>query len=188
MRDEPAVLIWAPVGRDGSVIERLLSDAAISSQQCEGIDDLLCRLEGGAGAVIAQEGLREADLPVIDAWVKAQPSWSDFPFVLLSHRGQAIEQHVVDTLGNATVLERPVNQMALISAVSSARRARRFTIARLGGVRFRKVLNVGRRGWLRVIAMTVAHRQIGPHALVDEMSIGGVRIGLGGSHRWTHSR
>ena len=124
MRDEPAVLIWAPVGRDGSVIERLLSDAAISSQQCEGIDDLLCRLEGGAGAVIAQEGLREADLPVIDAWVKAQPSWSDFPFVLLSHRGQAIEQHVVDTLGNATVLERPVNQMALISAVSSARRAR----------------------------------------------------------------
>ncbi|GGD84384.1 hypothetical protein GCM10011515_00160 [Tsuneonella deserti] len=124
MRGETRVLIWAPVGRDGPVIERLLAGAGIACLPCGGVAELLSRLDGAAGAVIAQEGLGGADLLAIDAWVKAQPSWSDFPFVLLAHRGGAIDRQVVDLLGNATVLERPISQTALISAVRSACRAR----------------------------------------------------------------
>lgn len=121
---EPPVLIWAPVGRDGPVIQRLLGDARITSRACEGIDDLLRGLDEAAGAVIAQEGLLGADFARVDEWIKGQPSWSDFPFVLLSHRGGAIDRRMIALLGNVTVLERPVNQTTLISAVGSARRAR----------------------------------------------------------------
>ncbi|NNG56426.1 GAF domain-containing hybrid sensor histidine kinase/response regulator [Sphingomonas paucimobilis] len=124
MTGEPPVLIWTPVGRDGPVIQKLLADTAIASRLCEGIDDLLRRLDGAAGAVLAQEGLLGADLARIDEWAKGQPTWSDFPFVLLSHRGGAIDPRIVALLGNVTVLERPVNQTTLISAIGSARRAR----------------------------------------------------------------
>lgn len=124
MASDPSVLIWAPVGRDGPVIERLLGDAGIPGRRCSGFGDLLRGLDGAAGAIIAQEGLTAADLAAVDLWVKAQPSWSDFPFVLLSHRGGTIDRQTVSLLGNVTVLERPVDQTTLISAVSSARRAR----------------------------------------------------------------
>jgi PAS domain S-box-containing protein len=106
------------------VIGRLLSDIGIVCRQCDSLSDLVGQLECAAGAVVAQEGLRYADLQVIAEWVGAQPNWSDFPFVLLSHRGGPIEPKLVEALGNVTVLERPVGQTALISAVGSARRAR----------------------------------------------------------------
>ncbi|WP_423605245.1 ATP-binding protein [Sphingomonas sp. MS122] len=124
MRGDPTVLIWTPTGRDGPVIQRLLGDAGIRGRPCAGFDELLGGLDEAAGAVIAQEGLLGTDLAAIDQWVKAQPSWSDFPFVLLSHRGGTIDRQVVALLGNVTVLERPVDQTTLVSAVGSARRAR----------------------------------------------------------------
>jgi len=68
MIDEPPVLIWTPVGRDGPVIQRLLSDSGITSRLCDGIDDLLDLLDGAAGAVLAQEGLLGADFGRIDEW------------------------------------------------------------------------------------------------------------------------
>ena len=124
MSDAPDVLIWAPIGRDGAVIQRLLSEVGIPSRECGGVEELLLGLDAAAGAVVAQEGLRPADLPAIDAWVMVQPSWSDFPFVLLAHRGGMIDRQIVALLGNVTVLERPIDQTSLISTVGSARRAR----------------------------------------------------------------
>ncbi|UIJ44191.1 ATP-binding protein [Sphingomonas cannabina] len=124
MGNDPTVLIWTPIGRDGPVIQRLLGGVGIPSRPCSGFDDLLHGLDGAAGAVIAQEGLLGADLAAIEQWVKAQPSWSDFPFVLLSHRGSMVDRRLIALLGNVTVIERPVDQTTLVSAVSSARRAR----------------------------------------------------------------
>lgn len=124
MADALPVLIWAPLGRDGLVVARLLGDVDIANRQCSGPGELVVGLDRAAGAIVAQEGLLGADLSAIAAWVKAQPSWSDFPFVLLSHRGGMIDRRIIEALGNVTVLERPVNQTTLVSAISSARRAR----------------------------------------------------------------
>lgn len=124
MAEALPVLIWAPIGRDGLVVARLLEDLGIACRQCSGNDELVVGLDSAAGAVIAQEGLLDADLSTVEAWVEAQPSWSDFPFVLLSHRGGMIDPKIIDALGNVTVLERPVNQTTLVSAIGSARRAR----------------------------------------------------------------
>ena len=61
-------------------------------------------------------------------WIDAQPSWSDFPFVLLTSRQSAVDDRNSSTgelLGNATLLERPLHPITLASAVRQAIRARR---------------------------------------------------------------
>jgi signal transduction histidine kinase len=58
--------------------------------------------------------------------VERQPTWSDFPFVVLARRGMGNRgdlRHVEQAL-NATVLERPLHPTSLISAARSAIRGR----------------------------------------------------------------
>jgi signal transduction histidine kinase len=59
--------------------------------------------------------------------VRRQPAWSDFPIVVLTEEGASSEMalRTLETLGNVTLLERPVRVPALVSAVRSALRARR---------------------------------------------------------------
>ncbi len=56
----------------------------------------------------------------------AQPPWSDLPVLLLTRAGadSQIAAQTLRTLGNVTLLERPVRVAALVSAVRSAFRAR----------------------------------------------------------------
>jgi hypothetical protein len=57
------VLILAPIGRDAAAAAMLLQQAGIASFVCRGMDDLLGRLEEGAGAaLVAEEAfVREPD-------------------------------------------------------------------------------------------------------------------------------
>ena len=49
---------------------------------------LMHEIEGGAGlAVVADEAIKTADLRGLMRWLNDQPSWSDFPIVLLTHQG-----------------------------------------------------------------------------------------------------
>ena len=66
----------------------------------------------------------------LNAWLEAQPEWSDFPFILLTRRGGGIERNpaaarLLGTLGNVTFLERPFHPTTLISLAQSALRGRR---------------------------------------------------------------
>ena len=63
-------------------------------------------------------------------WVKSQPPWSDFPFVLLTERGGGLERNPaaarhMGALGNVVFLERPFHPTTLISVVRTALRGRR---------------------------------------------------------------
>src|SRR5205085_10561807 len=85
----------------------------------------------GAGlAVFANEAIVTADLRALVNWLNGQPSWSDFPFVLLTHRGSGPERNpdaarLGQALGNVTFIERPFHPTTLVSVVGSAVRARR---------------------------------------------------------------
>ena len=59
--------------------------------------------------------------------MRRQPAWSDFPIVVLTEEGASSEMalRTLETLGNVTLLERPVRVPALVSAVRSALHARR---------------------------------------------------------------
>ena len=131
MINSERALILAPGGRDGAVAATLLRDAGRESQICASLAELLICLNEGAGlAIITAEALQYADLTLIRGWIEQQPAWSDFPFLILNHRGDKPEQaglvhQLRDTLGNVIVLERPFHPSALLNVVDYALRGRR---------------------------------------------------------------
>lgn len=125
------VLILAPAGRDAHVAESILADAGILGQSCRDLSDLLLELACGAGAaVITEEVFKGGDIRSLSAWLEAQPSWSDFPIILLTRQGGGPERSrqaldLMDLLRNVTFLERPFHPTTLIAVVQTALRSRR---------------------------------------------------------------
>ena len=124
------VLILAPVGRDAALTRSFLNRAGVESLGCSNLDDLQRNLFEGAGAaVITEEALIGRDTSGLVEWVAQQPSWSDFPFIVLLEPGASAEavsqeRDALQQSGNLTLLERPVGAATLVSAVRAALRAR----------------------------------------------------------------
>jgi len=125
------VLIHAPRGRDAAVVQGVLSAQRIESRICATRDDFIdCLIEGAASVVLTEEALPEllADDRLIE-WLGAQPSWSDFPFVVLATRREGRRPdkdfEALHSLGNLVLLERPLNAETLASAAEASVRARR---------------------------------------------------------------
>jgi signal transduction histidine kinase/CheY-like chemotaxis protein len=109
----------------------LILEANYHANICGDLAALAHEIEAGAGlAVIADEAIKTADLRGLMTWLNAQPSWSDFPFVLLTHQGGGPERNpdaarLGRVLGNVTFIERPFHPTTLVSIVGSAVRGRR---------------------------------------------------------------
>ncbi|HZC94713.1 MAG TPA: ATP-binding protein, partial [Bradyrhizobium sp.] len=124
-------VILAPIGRDAAVAASLIKEAGYYANICGDLAALMHEIESGAGlAVIADEAIKTADLRGLVNWLNGQPSWSDFPFVLLTRQGGGPERNpdaarVGEVLGNVTFIERPFHPTTLVSIVGSAVRGRR---------------------------------------------------------------
>jgi len=124
-------VILAPTGRDAAVAAALIKEAGFYADVCGDIAGLMQEIERGAGlAVIADEAIKTADLRGLTRWLGDQPSWSDFPIVLLTHQGGGPERNpdaarLGQVLGNVTFIERPFHPTTLVSIVGSAVRGRR---------------------------------------------------------------
>jgi signal transduction histidine kinase/CheY-like chemotaxis protein len=124
-------VILAPTGRDAVVAEALIKEAGFFANISGDLAALVREIEGGAGmAVIADEAIRNVDLRSLVNWLNEQPSWSDFPIVLLTHQGGGPERNpdaarLGQLLGNVTFIERPFHPTTLVSIVGSAVRGRR---------------------------------------------------------------
>ncbi len=109
----------------------LLEEAGIASTACNDLAMLTQALGDHASfAIVAEEAVRTADLRAIAAWVEAQPSWSDLPFIILTHRGggpgrNPVTDRLTEALGNVTLLERPFHPRTFISVARSAFKGRR---------------------------------------------------------------
>jgi PAS domain S-box-containing protein len=133
--DSERALILAPQGRDGDVAAALLREMDVAAEICPSLPVLAREIARGAGlAVVTEEAFQSADLSDLAAWIEAQPSWSDFPFVLVTHRGGGGEHNpttshlssrLTAVLGNVTCLERPFRPSTLASVVRTALRGRR---------------------------------------------------------------
>jgi two-component sensor histidine kinase len=119
------VAVLAPVGRDAEVAADILGQAGIAVSPCPGLGEFVPALEAAAAAVVAEEALLHENRQGLADWIKNQPPWSDFPFVLLTQRGVRPDPRFRNLLGNVTIIERPFHPDVLIDAVSSALRARR---------------------------------------------------------------
>ncbi|WP_437312730.1 ATP-binding protein [Sorangium sp. So ce385] len=125
------VLVLAPVGRDTPLLCQVLVRAGIEAAPCGHGDELARGLLDGAGAaLLTEEALSPMAVSALLAGLAAQPSWSDVPVLLLAgaeplapRSAQAVA--ALRSAGNLTVLERPVRELTLVTAVQAALRARR---------------------------------------------------------------
>ena len=125
------VLIFAPFGKDATLVEKLLQQSGISAQIVPNPAELAQNICTGAGAaVITEEALRNSEIDVLGRSLATQEPWSDFPIVVLTGGGISTSSSEVAVrsrapLGNMTLLERPLRPATLLSAVQSALRARK---------------------------------------------------------------
>ena len=127
---EMRVLILAPVGRDAQLLAATLAGLKIDSEIAADGDLLLVKLrEGAGGAIIAEEALKGDNVKALAEWQTSQPPWSDIPFIILTSTGRPTPQserraQELLTLGNVTLIERPVRPETVQTAVRAALRAR----------------------------------------------------------------
>lgn len=121
------VLVLPLTARDGATTQALFATVGIEVGVCATFEEFLDEVGSGAAAVlIAEERLARDAAARFAAVLREQPTWSDLPVLVLTGEGadSPIARAAVRTLGNVTLLERPLRMAALRSAVRSALRAR----------------------------------------------------------------
>lgn len=125
------VLILTPTGRDARMVEARLVEAGFACEVCKDADALISALQTDAGALlIAEEALSKPQAEALLAVLDAQEPWSDIPALLLTLKVSKRVPHTTPSVAlleraNIVLLQRPIPQHLLISAVRSAVRARR---------------------------------------------------------------
>src|SRR3982751_4907640 len=128
--DDDRVLVFAPIGRDAALTESLLSGNDLRCKVCATIDELINAIDESAGAVLlTEEALDDRALPELASALQSQPAWSDVPVLLFAggdrRRPLLRTLTMLETLGNVTLLDRPIRVAAVLSTIRAALRARR---------------------------------------------------------------
>ncbi|MGI8908510.1 MAG: sensor histidine kinase [Candidatus Sumerlaeaceae bacterium] len=124
------VLLLTPIGRDSQLICDVLASEGMNPCAFRTIEDLCAEMHSAAGTgILALEALTRQALQYLTDALKQQPSWSDFPLILMVGGANATrsETYISDALrplGHVTLLERPVRKATLITAVRAALRSR----------------------------------------------------------------
>jgi signal transduction histidine kinase len=124
---ESRLLVLAPTAEDAALSINIIGGAGLRCITCRDVDELARELERGAGAILLTEGiLTLGDPDRIIRIIRTQPEWSDIPVLLLAGGGTEAPAAtwLMESLGNVTVLDRPVRIITLISAIRSATKAR----------------------------------------------------------------
>ncbi len=127
-RNDERILIFAPKGRDNELIAAMLDKHGYACTAVNENGAALESLRDGAGVVIVTiEGIG-AHLEEWCEQLRSQSQWSDIPILLLTGAGltpTARAKSAFASLGNVTLIDRPVVAENLLSAIDSSLRARR---------------------------------------------------------------
>ena len=121
------VLVLAPTSRDAALTQSLLQPSQINVHTCQSFDDLIGEIRRGAAAILLpEEALTTQTNSILRVLIEAQPPWSDLPILVLARSGadSPVLTEAVRTLGNVTLLERPLRIATLVTAIRTAVRAR----------------------------------------------------------------
>jgi signal transduction histidine kinase len=127
---EMRVLILAPVGRDAALLASTLAGMHIEAAISPNATSLLAMLAEGAGAaMVADEAITPSLGNALADWMAEQPPWSDTPLIVLTSGGRPTQESQsrarhLQSIGNLTLIERPVRPETVQSTVQAALRAR----------------------------------------------------------------
>ncbi len=124
------VLLVAPTGRDAALAASALRPEQIRVTVCPDVARAVSELGSGAGALlVAMEALHPAGVQQLAQWIARQPAWSDLPVIVFTSASSRVEPGVtldrLASLGNVTLLERPLRRTTFVTVVRTALRARR---------------------------------------------------------------
>jgi signal transduction histidine kinase/CheY-like chemotaxis protein len=125
------LLVFAPRGRNGELLDTVLSSAGFGVTVFDDLKSLCADLSERTGAIIVTEdALTATSLTYLVEALERQPPWSDVPLIILTSGGVTTRAttYLAETLGrggNFTLLERPVRMLTLVVAVRSALKTRR---------------------------------------------------------------
>ena len=121
------LLFLAATAKDAAITQSKLTPLGIRVEVCRTFEALLSEVKAGVGAILLPEEAASASHNgALKTLLAEQPPWSDLPVLILTRPGadSAEAEEAVRTLGNVTLLERPVRLGTLVSAVRTAIRAR----------------------------------------------------------------
>lgn len=124
------VIIIAPVGHDAVAIAELLHTRGFETQICQGLNECSRQITNSAGALLLTEEVLESERSsLLFDVLRAQPSWSELPLIILTSGHESNRMGLLDlaaaAAGTVTLLERPVSTLTLIRSVQVALRSRR---------------------------------------------------------------
>lgn len=121
-KDSDVILVLAPRGRDKRTLSATLAEYGDRIRDCNDFEAFIEGLDNAACGLAAAQALGTRECERLAAWLREQPMWSDFPFIILN--GASGPPTAVETLGNVTVLERPLRADVLRRSITAALRAR----------------------------------------------------------------
>jgi C4-dicarboxylate-specific signal transduction histidine kinase len=128
---EYRTIIVTPTGKDGRLISALLERLNMPCHVVSTVEEACAAIREGAGAAILSEEAFVADSinHLLDV-LHNQPSWSDFPVILLTVSGRVTVEserlrEIRRPLGNVFLLERPIRPETLLNTLEIALRGRR---------------------------------------------------------------
>jgi len=123
--DENCVVILAPSGQDAPLIGEMLDNIKTETRRVFALDEFVRQLPGCAAGILTIEALNATNLPVLQAGLQDQPLWSDTPLILLTgHLDPAAHRLLAESLGNITIVQRPLESASLLTIIQTAVRAR----------------------------------------------------------------
>lgn len=118
------IAILAPFGQDAALLASMLRSAG--NPIClEDLKQFCACLADCAVGVLTREALSADRVELLGTVLRTQPNWSDVPLILLTDRIDAASYSLLaETLGNITIIERPLDVQSLLTVVKTALRAR----------------------------------------------------------------
>jgi len=125
------VLLVTPTGRDAELIEDALNASNVQSETLQDVASAVevFRTRDIGALLIAEEALRNEEIALLTSAMANQPAWSALPVLVLTMGGKETfqsrqQQQKRLSLGDITLLERPIRVATLLSSVKAALHAR----------------------------------------------------------------
>jgi signal transduction histidine kinase len=129
---EELFLVLAPTGRDAALTSALLEKSGLSCSVVSNLAELCQRFEehGAAALMIAEEVFAGGAHVRLGELLAKQSSWSDVPVLIFTGKAAGVSARpsttqLLTSIGNVTLLDRPLRPVTMLSAARTALRARR---------------------------------------------------------------
>jgi PAS domain S-box-containing protein len=127
---EERLLVLMPTTKDAERTVTVFSKSDIACRVCTDLFILCRELSAGAGAaLLTEEAIFRDKTGCLSQTLRDEPSWSNFPLIVLTQQGQRSQRLMGHPALNITLVERPVRMTTLRSVVEAALRHRRHQYA-----------------------------------------------------------